>query len=289
MNVINREELTIILVDDNLKSMNLQINEIEQYLKQKKLKMNLLQDDSGEQVEALLELYPVDIVLTDKKMENDDDGLRVIKTVRNKGDLIDILLYSGNIVGIQDYRDASLYTKVMVVESRLSIVDPVKTLIDRHLSKWDDIIFLRGVVISKIIDLELGINEILSNYFNVHKTKLQDFHELVLENRTFSFEGKKESLIQILKKMGLWNDFKKIDEKIIFLQKKRNYLAHCKSDPENRNWLISMGNPKKFEPSDLTEIYEAIEFVSVYFDKIVDAIKNHELKETEKTSEIASK
>ena len=84
MNVINREELTIILVDDNLKTMTPQINEIEQYLKDNQLKMNLLQDDSGEQVEALLELYPVDIVLTDKKMENDDDGLKVIQIVEIK-------------------------------------------------------------------------------------------------------------------------------------------------------------------------------------------------------------
>ena len=70
MNVIDREELTIILVDDHLKTMNPQIDEIKQYLKDKKLKMNLLQDDSGEQVEALLDKYPVDIVFTDKKMEN---------------------------------------------------------------------------------------------------------------------------------------------------------------------------------------------------------------------------
>ncbi len=273
MNVIDREEITILLVDDNLKTMNPQIDEIEQYLKDKKLRMNLLQDDSGEQVESLLELYPVDIVFTDKKMEHDDDGLQVIRVIRNKGDLIDILLYSGNSVDIQDYRDVSHYTKVMVVESRLSMVDPAKTLIDRYLNKWEDIIFLRGVIISKIIDLELRINEILSNYFNVPETKMQHFHELVLENSSFPFEGKKQSLVKILKKFGIWSEFKKVDEHITFLQKRRNYLAHCKPDPENRNWLMSMGDPKKFEPSDLEEIYENIDYVNGYFDKISDALQ----------------
>ena len=40
-------------------------------------------------------------------------------------------------------------------------------MINKNLLKWQDVVFLRGMIISKTIELEIKVNEFLATYFEV--------------------------------------------------------------------------------------------------------------------------
>lgn len=282
--MIDKEYFTVVLVDDDLHSMGTQIDDIEVFLKQLGLKMNLLQDDSGECIATYLNDYPIDVVFTDMSMEQSDDGLRVIDMIRAESDLIDILLYSGKTYKPDDYKQASHYTAVKLVEDK-KIVDPAKTLIERNLSKWNDMIFLRGIVISNVIELEIKLNSILAKFFKIPEENKIVFNDLLLENFSITLEGKKKVLKSILEKLGIYNDFKKILEDIEYLQKRRNYLAHCKPDYEKRNLVYQMGEPKKFEEDDMKKIFSVLKSVDEKLKQVSEKIIEAQSGEVSETPE----
>jgi len=270
MSVAN-DKITIVIVDDDMDAIESEITEIKLYLKEKVKEYELLTDESGDKIDEFLENYKIDIVLTDKRIGNEDSGLKVIEKVRNKSDLIDILLYSAKGITFNDYKQAQHYTAVSVVDDK-TISDPTKTLIDRFLAKWDDMIFLRGIAISKVIELESEINFFLERYFYTAPHEDTRFRNFVLENRHVSLEAKKKILSKI-------RDHEKIDfeglGKLNKLQENRNYLAHCDKHDSINNCLIHMGDDEKFTRDRMNGIFAMISEFS-------DDLKNFEGKIMEK-------
>lgn len=267
MSANEEKEFTIMLVDDDIESIRAEISEVEQYLKEKNRKMKLLPDNTGEKVDEFLDTNSIELALTDKSILTEDDGLKIIDKVRNKSDLIDILLYSAKGIKLEDYRQASLYTSVQVYEDK-TIADITKSLIDRNLAKWNDVIFLRGIVISKIIDLELEINSIFVEYFKVSQDKAHHFNDLILENTFNSLEGKKSALVKIADERGIASDIEGLSTKVQYLQKYRNILAHAKSDERNRKLFIRMGSSEEINKEKMEEIFGKITEVTNMLGKV---------------------
>lgn len=250
-----REEFVIVFVDDNLKSKRPQIAEIEEFLKQKGKKMILLPDEeNGGRVLEYLRNYDVDIVVTDNSMENEGDGLKILEMVRNTNELVDLLLFSAKDLVLSDYKQACHHTSVEIVEGS-NIVDNLEKLIEKNLQKWNDIIFLRGIAISRVVELESEINSFLERYFKLSDSDGCRFRNFVLENRYVSLEAKKKILSKIAEHEKI-----KFDGlgKLNTIQEKRNFLAHCKKHPMAHNCLIHMGDEEPFTPDKMKEIFEMI-------------------------------
>jgi len=274
MTISDKTDFTIVLVDDNIDARMPQMAEIKTFLKEKDMNLILLKDEeNGDKVEEYINSNDVDIVVTDNSMQNEGDGLKVIKKVREKSELIDLLLFSANGLIITDFQQACLHTAVEIVDDE-NIVDELESLIRRNLSKWDDIIFLRGFIISKIIDIEQMINTIFSNYFKVHESKTIHFNDLILENSANSLGGKKKALWKLLDSLGKLELVDNISKKIQKLQEDRNVLAHCKVKENEPNCLISMGDRKEFHKQDMQEIFEKIREISEKLTLVDEEIKN---------------
>lgn len=262
---------TILLVDDNPDSMKSQIKEARDYLKEKNLDLKVLEDRSGRKIETHLHDEVVDIILLDNKISESHLGIDLFKTIRKADPLVDILFYSGKPGQEETFEKARHYIFTEVVEGR-KIILKLKKLIEKNLSKWNDIYLLRGVVISKIIDLELEINSFFEKYFNVHAEKVLDFHNFVLENKYNSLEGKKQTLTKIYEKRGLRKTSAKLRDHLDTLQKERNLLAHCKKHPDKENCLISMGNEVIFDKKRIDCILAKVIEARKEFDSLSQAV-----------------
>jgi len=244
---------TIVLVDDHPRAMQPQMNRIQGFLEKKNLELKLLVDESGRKFLTFLEKEIVDVFVIDQNVSQQIQGLNIMKAIRQANDLTDILFYSAQEGQEENFERARAYTFTEVVQGR-EIARRLELLIEKNLAKWQDVSLLRGIVISKLIDLELAVNSFFESYFKIPETRICDFRNFVLENSYNSFEGKKQTLTKIVKDKGLKNDTKTLRNYMDELQKERNLLAHCKKHPEKENCLISMGTEEVFDKKRIDKI-----------------------------------
>lgn len=194
--------------------------------------------------------------------------------MRNKHDLTDILYYSASEEHKEQLEEASNFRFTVVVEGR-EIADTLEELIEKNLMKWENIIFLRGMVISKIIQLELNINEFFTTYFSIADTHLENFHNLVMESGQNSLETKKRGIIQILDKEKLSKEFSGFN-KLSELQQSRNLLAHgrLKQDCKNILTVNFLGKKYDFQKKDMDVILTSIMQMEELIFKLTEKIKN---------------
>jgi len=247
MNLTDDEPtFTIALVDDNPRAMRSQMNRIKNYVEKKDLKLKLLVDETGKKFVEFLEKEIIDLFLVDQNISQQLKGLDIVKAIRQANDITDILFYSAIEGEEENLAKAGGYTFTEVVKGR-EIARRIEQLIDKNLMKWEDVSLLRGIVISKVIDLELDVNSFFESYFKIPEARICDFRNFVLENSYNSFEGKKQTLTRIVKNEGLKNATKTLRNHMGDLQKERNLLAHCKKHPEKENCLLSMGYEEVFD------------------------------------------
>ena len=284
MNTIR--EFTIILVDDEAPSMDAQIADIKQYLVDEKNietinfhSVNVKDKTFLEEIYTLLEKQ-VNLILTDNSMIDPDDGIKLAKDIRNNFKLIDILVYSAKEITIDDYRDLSHYTQIQAHDDR-KIVEVTKDLIDRNLAKWDDIFFLRGIVISESIEVELKINELLIKFFEIPEEKKTSFENLILSDFSVSMGAKRTMLHEVLIEAKLENLWTDISTKIENLQRDRNKLAHGRVDPENVNRFIVGNSGKTFGKEKIISIFSNIKVIDAKLLEIDQALENKMTSSTE--------
>ena len=251
----DKETFKIVVIDDEPDSIGEQMDEIRLFLEEE-YQLELIDDRYADPLGVLDKMdSAVDIVIIDRNLEN-SDGTDVVQEIRDRNRLLDIMLYSrGNL----DYPKLEKITRHSPVEiaPTIEFVDKLKTIIERNLSKWSDIFFLRGSVISRIVDLEVEIDELLMGYFLPQNDTT--FRNFILENGFFSLEAKKK----ILKEMRSTTN-EQIDglNCLEELQKKRNMLAHCKRDPQNPNILIRYGTQTSIEKKDIEQIFDKADMFS---------------------------
>jgi hypothetical protein len=275
------EDFTILWVEDKKSVVDEQIGEIEQYLEGLNFKLILLYDEEGSEVERYIDQNPnIEIIVTDYNISEDYNGLNIIKLVREKGKLIDILLYS---VIPDVYNDIEILKKIghfgfIEFMQGKDVSDNLKLIIDKNIRRSQNIIFLRGFVISKVIDLELKLNEFFAEYFKIEVILKEDFHDFVLEGSYLQLEGKKKVLSKILDKYNIKNnpEFVGMANKLSQIAEVRNKLAHCKIDPDNPTILISSGEPCSLNRTDLRDLLNKIDVVALQLDKLATFIRNLE-------------
>lgn len=270
-----QKKFIIVLVDDHFEEMDEYMDEIDDFLDKKGFKLKTLKSKKGEKIINYLSDNDVDLLLTDKNLGN-KTGKDIINEVRNHHFLTDILFYSGVSINENDYVDLGKnYFSVKVIKNRL-IVPPLKKMITKHLEKWENVVFLRGLIISDTIELESKVNDFFMKYFQVSK-KLTPHFDLILEGTAISLEGKKIALGQII------TDVKKsINEKsskydsivsdLEYAQQQRNILAHCKPHPTEKNQFISKGDSKIFDKNKMRTILNRIEAATNELNNLISEI-----------------
>jgi len=262
---------TIIWIEDKPRTVGSQVDAIEKYLKSRNFEPNIIRDEDGQQFQnAIKNKIPIDIVVTDKNLTESMDGIDIIKILKQKKRLTDVLFYSAKGFDPEDVRKEH-YGFVEIVEGK-EVLEPLKLLVDKNLKRCEDIIFLRGMVISMIIDLELEVNEIFVKYFKIPKVVQEHFHNFILENQYISLGGKVVTLENIIKKRGLAKDFKEMLQGIRELANNRNLLAHCKKDPKDKNVLICMGEKKSFDKNKINMILDKTNEVSVSLNNLISKL-----------------
>lgn len=273
-----RQVFTILLVEDRPEVMKSQIEEIEEYLRDKDFEPDIIIDKTGTKTRKTLEDNNVDIVVTDKNIVEEEkggeikSGMDVIKLITEIGNWTDVLFYSTRGFDRDKVREEiGNYGFVEIVEGK-EIVDDLKKLIDKNLNRCQDIVYLRGMLLSKIIDLELKVNDLFVKYFNISDKKEEHFHNLVLENR-FSLEAKRTALSKIINKnTEIKLEFRELLKHLDDIAKQRNLLAHCKLHPTKKNTLVTIGQEKVFDKKRIGEILEEIKSVSEDFDKLSEKL-----------------
>jgi len=257
---------TILLVEDNPDSVKDQMELTEDYVAKKGFKLNKIIRESEKDVRKALQDFVIDIVVTDKNLDSDKGGLVVIEEVEKRGHLTDILFYSSDEYEVKDIRDKTEYGFVDMLQGR-SFAPHLRKMIDKNLRRSSDIVVLRGILISKVIAIELKINDVLVDYFKIpdKPTGNKDkFHAFVLENRYSSLEGKVKTLSKILEDDRFKSDAKLegLKTKLAALQENRNLLAHCKRHPEKPGYLITMGDEEVFDRGRVLKLFEKARQVS---------------------------
>ena len=256
-----KQTFTILWVEDKPKALRGQKKKIEEFLKEMDFEPKIIFDENGERIEEILKSENIDIVVADINISEKFSGIDVIKLIRRGGFLTDILFYSA--IGFDKeeiLKQTDHYGFAEIVEGK-DIEEPLKKLVDKNIRRCQDIVFLRGKVITSVIDLELRINEFFVEYFKIPDETQEQFHNFILENRYTSLGGKALTLKTITEKNGVEKNYRKWIQEIQELGNERNLLAHCKTDPDKKNILISMGRPKEFNKEDIHEILKKIKRV----------------------------
>ena len=251
----DKKTFKISMVDDEPDSLNSELNEIKEYLwKRHELELDT---DKYEEAQEMMDNMDqtTDIAFVDKNL-NGASGLDVIQNIRDKDKILDILIYSRAGIENNELAEMSSYGLVEAVQERAQIVDRLKTLIDKNLSKWEDVIFLRGAVISRIIEIEQEVDDTLMKVFSPHEKNKQKFRNFLLENPYISMFAKQTILEQLIKPM------KAMEKKPPFstndlgdLMSARNLLAHSKRSEKNPKALVKLGAEKEITKSYIKSIF----------------------------------
>lgn len=258
------QKFCILWIEDNDRVISKPIPAIEKLLAEKGIELKLLKDPDGEKFPGYIDNEPIiDIIVTDYNITDEVKGTDVIEKIREKKRVTDILFYSVHEEIFNDklFKQMGRCGMIRVWEGK-NVEEPLLELIKKNLEKFDDIVFLRGFIISKSVDLEIKLNGLFTCYFKIKPELIEDFHNFILESSNVPMFGKQKWISKLLKKMGLENDeeFKGLITKFSKIAEDRNLLAHCREDVENPKILYSSGKEEKFDRNRingiLTNIHE---------------------------------
>jgi hypothetical protein len=270
---------TILWIEDKDFVITSQIPTIQKFLDESGYELKLMKDNEGDKYKGILENEPIiDVIVTDYNISEDVKGIDVVKFVREKKKLTDILFYSvvddifkkGKI-----FSDMGHFGLVQICQGK-DVEKPLKELIQKNLQRLEDIVFLRGFVISRSVDLEIKMNDVFSCYFKINPDLKEDFHNFILESSYVPFFGKSKWLSQILKKKGFTNDPELIGllTQVQWIAEQRNLLAHCKRDTKIPNILVSSGKTEVFDKNRVNEILIKIAACESKIEKLIAKCNN---------------
>ncbi len=252
-----KQKITVVWVEDNKLIFSPNQEELEYKFKQNfgEFELNLIYDADGSLLKKCIKEDDIDILVTDYNLEGDLTGIDLINSIRKEGFLVDVLFYSAQDIDLTDvYRKTDPYGFVEVIKGKDNIADPVLEIIGKNLRRCSDIVFLRGLIISRVIDIEQDINAFFVSYFKIPAPMHNDFYNYVLENKYSSLVGKSVTIDKILKSQQIKGQFKKLSVYMQTLEQNRNLLAHCKRDPADRNKLVSMGEGEVYDRQKIKKL-----------------------------------
>lgn len=274
----------ILWVDDKKSSIDSQKKEIEEFLIEKGFEPDIEIIDDIENIENILDEKingDVDLIVTDNDLGEEFGGIDVIRKIGSKNVLIDILFYSTPSFDKDEV--AKTYHFVEIVDDKTKILNPLKNLIKKNIKRCEDPIFLRGYVLSKVVDLEIALNELFEIYFKIDNPSKTHFHNFLMENKNFSLFGKRASLSKIISaNEEILKDIVSLT-KLQTIAEERNLLAHSKIDPADSCCFVSMGEPNKFDRERLKQLLKKINESLLEIEKMKEKLRGYPKKNVKKS------
>ena len=258
------QDFKILWVEDNLLAVEKQIEGIKSYLEKKYFNPEINTEKNLEKIKQAIKDEDMDIVVTDLNLEK-FNGWKVIEEIRSNRKLTDVLLYTtiGGLgqESINKFKNSDRhYEFVLIVRGKEEIEENLKELIDKNIKRSNDVVFLRGKIIDRFIEIELKLDKFLYTYFMKAKKKQESFRD-ALESEHFSVNGKIRILGNILDKE---NSKEKIVNKLEKCANYRNLLAHSKK----REDVLIVKIKGKERDFDRKELYRVLKDMEVVEDTI---------------------
>lgn len=297
MTVGEEQTFTILLIDDHYENRTQDIDSIIEHIETKDVTPKILCSKNGEDVheynsvnsefsdnilsetseDAFFKFLfdnDIDIILTDKNLGK-TTGNAIIQRIRGTNPVVDILYYSG-VIEDSDRIELGKFISVDIMEERL-FVPTLKKIVDKNLAKWDEIIFLRGIVISHTVDVEAQLDEFFTKFFEIkdHATKHFD---AIVRGTSISLEAKRQILSHVIDEFKVFKPFKEITADIKKAQDERNILAHSKLHPTLKNTFISKEN-ETFTKTRMITVLKRIENARRGFIEINKILDSTEFRE----------
>ncbi|MBI2004298.1 hypothetical protein HYS72_02425 [Candidatus Pacearchaeota archaeon] len=265
----------ILWIDDRPSSIKSSKNQIEEFLKEKGFEPDIEMIQDVENIKKILDEKingEVDLIVTDNDLDEEFNGLDVIKKIGEKKALIDVLFYSTP--SFDEGELMNYHHFIEIVRDKTKILEPLKKLIKKNIKRCEDPVFLRGYVLSRVVDLEIELNELFEIYFEIKSNSKEHFHGFLMENRNFSLSGKSIAFSKLLdKNKEILKDITLSRNKLEDIASKRNILAHCKIDSEKPNCFISMGDSEEFGREKLKELLKKINEALLEIGKMKEKLK----------------
>lgn len=252
------EEMGILHVDSSLEAARAEAAKVLGYMAAEGFEVERVGTSGwvGRGWDEVFDENEIDIVLAGDYPGGAAEGERFARGVIRRNPLIDVLMYGLGGIRASVPEDFSQYTAIQTHGTRAYSGAAVE-MIRMHRQKWNDVIFLRGMVVSQIVDVESRINEALAAYFRMEPGRGGHFEELVLENSLYSLEGKKQTLKGLTKRLGIGEEWSGMDGMLSHLQSTRNKMAHCEVDPDDINRITSMGKTYHYDRRSMRKILKS--------------------------------
>lgn len=284
-----KQEFFILWVDDQPDAVRIQQEQIKGSFSDKYSEIDLviLESENNSDAKIKLEQNNVEIVVTDFNLEDGkgNSGLDLVSSIRRNYPAIDILFYHAGPLEKEDEKQAKNNEFIMIIEGKRNIADNLKVLIEKHLKRFNDIVFLRGMVLSNVIELELKMNEFLGVYLKIPDGRIEMFRNFVMENSANQISGKRSAIGNIIaenldkeKKLKIRKEFASfvVKEQLLnllqslrYIEKTRNKLAHCKLATGRNNTVVFEGYEIEFKKSDIDSLLKKIRIASNTLDKFI--------------------
>lgn len=293
----DKQELTILWVDDNPDAVKKSKNDVASRFKTDypDILLNIIESVNNSEAQKQLKNANnnIEIVVTDYNLEETKTGVDILRETREANAATDVLFYTArSTLDLETKNEIKNdYDFVEIIEGKDKITDVLTKLLEKHLRRFNDIVFLRGMVISNVIGLELKMNEFLAKYMGVKPERLAEFHNLIMENRANQFSGKITAIESIVKgkdtkkkknkeyiknsfsKIVKIKDFKDFIKDLYKIEKDRNKLAHCKPSKDNYNSVVYQGDNVEFTKKDIDTLLKKIRVSAGHLNELTKSIK----------------
>lgn len=190
-------------------------------------KVNVEAFEIYESALEFLKANSVDMVVTDNSINGINGGKELIDYLINEDFYPSMIFYSQAEIKNPDKLRKKGITVLPNVKQEV-LINNIKKQLKLNSKRFESQTFIRGIFITKFVDLELQINDFLCKYFlnGKDKDKKRLFNDYLLESKYNSFENKSEVLCEMVS-----SKYEKYKEKIsrrklTNLATKRNKIAH---------------------------------------------------------------
>ena len=150
-------EYKILWVDDSPDWVESIEESIKGHLEEKGYDPEIELKESGDNLD-ISELTKVDLIIIDFRLPN-INGDKLIKEIRNKECLTEIVLYSQEAFTPSEHFDGIFYA------TRDEAEELIQKVIDRTINKAQDVTLIRGFIIAEAIDVEIILEECMAKVF----------------------------------------------------------------------------------------------------------------------------
>lgn len=203
----------------------------------------------------------IDILITSAQSVNTNEFESMIKKATKRYPF-DVLYYGVKANPTTKSR-LSLYSTVRAIQSR-QFVNTLLEMIDDNPSKWHTPRFIRGLVISRSVDLEAAMDDYIINYLTLHRKSLDvQMHKKlykIMYDYALAMRSKRLILEMIMVIDGKTNA--RILKLIDVIAAARNRLAHTWLDVDDTGTVVASHTKHKSRPShtfDKTRLWKTLQ------------------------------